>query len=237
MKKNDKQDLSLVDHLTELRTHLILSVLLFAVGTVTAFCFSEDLVNDMVSKAQTTKFVYLSPAELFTTYMQIALVAGLLLSLPFLLNRLWVFIKPGLYESEVKTIRIAISLGFVLFVAGMVFAYLIVLPMTLDFFARFQTGRIQSAVGFANYFDYVKKIVFSFALVFELPIVVVVLVTMRIFETAFLKKNRKYVLLIIVTVSALITPPDVVSQIMLSVPLMLLFELGIVLGTVIEKKH
>ncbi len=78
---------------------------------------------------------------------------------------------------------------------------------------------------------------FSFALVFELPIVVVVLVTMRIFETAFLKKNRKYVLLIIVTVSALITPPDVVSQIMLSVPMMLLFELGIVLGTVIEKKH
>ena len=237
MKKKDKQDLSLVGHLTELRKHLILSVILFTVVTLIAFYFSDVLVDDMVSKAKTTQFVYLSPAELFTSYMRIAVVAGLLVSLPFFLNRLWVFVKPGLYETEVKTIRIALLLGFILFIAGMVFAYMLVLPMSLDFFARFQTERVQSAVGFANYFDYVTKIVFSFALVFELPIVVVVLVSMRIFETAYLKKNRKYVLLIVVTIAAVITPPDVVSQVLLSVPMMLLFELGIFLGSIIEKKH
>ncbi len=237
MKKSKQQDLSLVGHLAELRKHLILSVILFTVVTLIAFYFSDVLVDDMVNKAKTTQFVYLSPAELFTSYMRIAIVAGLLVSLPFFLNRVWVFVRPGLYESEVRTVRIALVLGFFLFVIGMIFAYMVVLPMSLNFFARFQTERVQSAVGFANYFDYVTKIVFSFALVFELPIVVVVLVTMRIFETAYLRKNRKYVLLIVVTVAAVITPPDVVSQILLSVPMMLLFEFGIVLGAMVEKKQ
>ncbi|PKK40373.1 Twin-arginine translocation protein TatC [Clostridiaceae bacterium JG1575] len=230
-----KQD-TLVGHLSELRRQLMWSLLVFVAVTVAAFFFAEVLVLDMVSKAPNTRFVYLSPAELFTTYMRIAMVAGLLVSLPFFLNRIWAFIRPGLYPKEIRTLRWAVLLGVALFAAGLCFAYLIVLPMSLEFFARFQTPAIQSAVGFSNYFDYVTKMVFAFALVFELPILVVVLVRLGVVTTDFLKKNRKYVLLVVVVLSAILTPPDVLSQIMLSVPMMLLFELGIVLGRLGEKK-
>lgn len=236
MRKSDRPQQTLVGHLSELRLHLILSAVLFAVVTVVAFSFSDVLVNDLIAKAGNTRFVYLSPAELFTTYMRIATTAGLLVSLPFFLNRLWVFIRPGLLRKEIRIIRLAVVLGFGLFVLGLLFAYLVVVPMTLQFLARFQTSQIQSAVGFANYFSYVMNLVFAFALVFELPIAVVVLVSLGIFSTSYLKKNRKYVLLMVTVAAAVITPPDVVSQVLLAIPMMLLFEFGILLGALVEKR-
>lgn len=236
-KKKKEPDNSLVGHLSELRFHIILSLILFLAVTIAAFQFSDLLVSDMVTKSRHTQFVYLSPAELFITYMKIAVVAGLLVSLPFFLNRIWVFVKPGLLPREVLVIKIALVFSFLLFVLGMIFSYLIVLPMTLDFLARFQTENITAMIGFDNYFNYISQMVFSFALIFELPILVVVLVSLGIFSTSFLREKRKYVLLIIVILAAVITPPDVISQIMLAVPMMLLFEIGIMAGSWVEHRR
>ncbi len=237
MKTNDEKELTFVGHLAEFRKHLIVSIIVFFVVTLVTFNFADELVVDMVNKAENTQFVYLSPAELFTSYIKIAMVMGLVVSLPFLLNRLWVFVRPGLFDHERKAIRNALFMGLGLFLVGMVFAYEIVLPMSLKFFAGFQMPEVQSAVGFANYFDYVMGLVFAFGLVFELPILVVLLITIGVFETEFLKKNRKIVLLLVVIVAAIITPPDVISQILLAVPMMLLFELGIVLGKKVEERR
>ena len=235
-KRNETDALTIVDHLSEFRKHLITSLLVFAVVTVIAFNYADELVVDMVSKAENTQFVYLSPAELFTSYIKIALVMGLIVSLPFLLNRLWVFVRPGLFDHEKKAIRNALFLGLGLFIVGMIFAYMVVLPMSLRFFAEFQMPEVRSAVGFANYFGYVMGLVFAFGLVFEMPILVVLLVSLGIFKTDFLKKNRKYVLLIVLVVAAVITPPDVVSQILLAIPMMLLFEFGVAMGRRVEKR-
>lgn len=236
MKHKKPETNSLVGHLTELRRHIILSLVLFLVVSFAAFHFAEILVEDMISKSQHTSFVYLSPAELFSTYLKIALVAGLVVSLPFLLNRLWVFIKPGLYPKEIQVLRLALLLGFILFVAGLTFAYLVVLPISLDFLASFQIEKVQATISFASYFDYVMKMVFAFALVFEMPILVVILVALGVVNTTFLKKNRKYVFLLVLVVAAVVTPPDIVSQVLLTVPMMILFELGIILSRWLEKK-
>ncbi len=234
---NEEKNLTVVDHLAEFRKHLIWSVAVFIVVTVLAFQFADRLVVDLVSKAKNTQFVYLSPAELFTSYIRLAMLAGLLVSLPFFLYRLWVFVKPGLLTEEKSAIRNALLLGFGLFVVGIVFAYQVVLPMSLQFFAGFQLPEVQSSVGFANYFSYASTVVLAFGLVFELPILVVLLVRLGVFSTAFLAKNRKYVILIIFILSTIITPPDVVSQVLLGIPMIILFEFGILMGRGVEKRR
>lgn len=234
---NDEKNLTVVDHLAEFRKHLIWSIAVFLIVTLLSFQFADKLVLDLVSKAKNTQFVYLSPAELFTSYIRIAMAAGLLISLPFFLYRLWVFVKPGLLPAEKGAIRNALLLGFGLFIGGMVFAYEVVLPISLEFFAGFQMPEVRSSVGFANYFSYATSVVLAFGLVFELPILVVLLVRLGVVNTTFLAKNRKYVLLAVFVVAAVLTPPDVVSQILLGIPMMLLFELGIVMGRAVEKQR
>lgn len=234
---SENKNLTVVDHLTEFRKHLIWSVVVFLLVTIVTFQFADKLVVNLVSKAENTQFVYLSPAELFTSYIRIAMMAGLLISLPFFLYRLWVFVKPGLLPHEKGAIRNALLLGFGLFFVGLIFAYQVVLPMSLQFFAGFQMPEVRSSVGFANYFSYATSIVLSFGLVFELPILVVLLVRLGVVNTKFLVRNRKYVLLIVFVVAAVLTPPDMISQILLGIPMLLLFELGIVMGRGVEKQR
>lgn len=235
--KKDKQvDDSLVGHLTELRRHLIVTLGLFLLVVLLAFQYADVLVADLISKSIHTQFVYLSPAELFTTYMRSAMVAGLVVCLPFFLFRLWIFVKPGLLAKEIKVIAWALVAGFLLFVLGLLFAYLLVLPMTLNFLASFQTPGVKAAIGFSNYFNYVMNLVFSIALVFELPILIVLLVSLGILTPAVLTKNRKYALLAITILAAVITPPDVISQILLILPMVLLMEAGIFFSKVIYRR-
>lgn len=235
-KKKENDSLTVVGHLSEFRKHLLYSVLVFLAVSIVSFNYSEAIVTNLINKAKNTQFVYLSPAELFSSYIRLSLVMGLVVSLPYLLYRVWLFLRPGLYDTEKKAIRNSLALGLVLFLIGMVFAYEIVLPMSLRFFEGFQMPGVQSAVGFANYFSYVMNLVFAFGIVFELPIVVVLLTSLGVVKSDFLARHRKYVLLIVLIVAAVITPPDIVSQILLAIPMMLLFELGIRLGRNIERR-
>lgn len=236
MKKNDSKELTLVDHLDELRNHIIFVLLIFLVATVLSFNYADRIVDDMVSKAVDMQFVYLSPAELFTSYLRIAMLAGFAVALPFLLYRLWLFIKPGLYQKERTAIKSALATGFLLFLTGVVFAYEVVLPMSLQFFAEFQIESIQSAVGFANYFQYALSLVIAFGVVFELPIVVALIISLGIVEADTMRKNRKYIFIVVLIAASILTPPDVISQILLTVPMVLLFELGIFFGAKFQKE-
>lgn len=234
--KSKNNDETIVGHLTEVRMRLILSILAFLITTIVVFQYTEPLVNDLISKSSGMQFVFIEPAELFITFMKIAITGGLVVALPFLLFQLWMFIRPGLNKKERQALTIALTIGLLLFVLGMVFAYLLVLPMTTRFFMGFKLADIPPMISFSSYFNYALNIILSFGLAFEFPILMVMLAFVGIIRTSFLAKNRKYVLLIVLIVAAIITPPDVVSQVLLTIPLMLLFELGLIFSRLVEKK-
>lgn len=234
--KSKNNDETIVGHLTEVRMRLILSILAFLITTIVVFQYTEPLVNDLISKSSGMQFVFIEPAELFMTFIKIAITGGLVVAFPFLLFQLWMFISPGLKKKEKQALAIALTIGLLLFILGMIFAYLIVLPMTTNFFMGFKLADIPPMVSFSSYFNYALNIILSFGLAFEFPILMVMLAFVGIVKTSFLAKNRKYVLLIVLIVAAIITPPDVVSQVLLTIPLMVLFELGLIFSRLVEKK-
>lgn len=230
---SDKQ--TFIEHLAEFRKRIIYSIIALLFFTIFSFKFSQIIVKDMIAKAPNMNFVFLAPTELFMAYIKIALIGGIVLSLPVILYNIWLFLKPGLEIDDRTTIIGALFSGGILFVFGSIFGYLVILPITIEFFASFQIDEVLPMISFNNYLSFAISMILSFGIAFEIPILIVIIVKLRLVSTEFLKKNRKFVVIITLIASAIITPPDVVSQIMLAIPLLLLFEIGLLLGTRIEK--
>lgn len=237
MKKNSKTDQTIVGHLTEVRKRLIISILAFVITVIIVFQFTEPIVQDMISKSNGMNFVYIEPTELFITFIEISLISGLIVILPFLLFQLWLFIKPGLKKNEKTGLAIALTAGLFLFALGSLFAYFIVVPMTTMFFMGFRFSNIPPMISFRSYFTYILSIVISFGIAFEFPILIIILTSIGIMKSSFLARQRKYILLIVLVIAAIITPPDVVSQVLITIPLMILFEIGIFVGSRVEKRR
>ena len=170
-------------------------------------------------------------------YVRIAMIGGVVIAVPVIIYEIWRFIQPGLTKSEQKATLIVLALGLLLFCLGAVFSFKIVLPIVLVFFAGLDTsGTIQAMVSIENYISFMVTMLVTFGVVFELPIVTVLLTKVGILNPRFLSKNRKYVLLIILTVAAFITPPDVTSQVLVAGPMYVLFEFSLVLCKILFKK-
>lgn len=227
---------TLVQHLGELRKRLIYSMIWLAGFAIVTYNFSEIIVKDMVKKAPDMTFVFIAPAELFMVYIKIALIGAVVLSLPFILYNVWMFLSPGLEKDEKSIIMAALLSGGILFALGSVFGYMITLPLTIKFFSDFSIAEVQSMISFSNYLSFAITMVLSFGLIFELPIFMVILVQFGIVKTSFLKTNRKMMIIIIFVLAAILTPPDVISQTLLALPMLLLFEIGIFLSTIVEKR-
>lgn len=229
-------NLSLIDHLDELRKRLIYSIIWLAVFTVFAYNYSDVVVRDMVNKAPDMNFVFIAPAELFMAYIKISLICAVALSLPFILYNVWMFLSPGLEKNEKRVILIALFSGGILFILGALFGYMVTLPISLKFFGDFSIAEVQAMISFNNYLSFASTLVLAFGIVFELPILMVLLVQFNVIKTSFLKKNRKVMVLVIFVFAAILTPPDVVSQTLLALPMMLLFEVGIFFSNIAEKR-
>lgn len=226
---------TVVQHLTELRKRLIYSILCLFIFFIFSYNFSDVIVKDMVNKAPDINFVFIAPAELFMSYLKIALIGALILGLPFILYNIWMFLSPGLEKNEKKIIITSLFTGGILFLLGVLFGYFITLPLTIKFFADFQIEEVQAMISFSNYLSFSMAMVFSFGIIFEVPILMIVVVQLGLVNTEFLKKNRKIAVLIVFVVAAILTPPDVVSQVLLAIPMLLLFEIGIFLAKIVEK--
>ncbi len=229
-------NLSLIDHLDELRKRLIYSIIWLAVFTIFAYNYSDVVVRDMVNKAPDMNFVFIAPAELFMAYIKISLICAVALSLPFILYNVWMFLSPGLEKNEKRVILIALFSGGILFILGALFGYMVTLPISLKFFGDFSIAEVQAMISFNNYLSFASTLVLAFGIVFELPILMVLLVQFNVIKTSFLKKNRKVMVLVIFVFAAILTPPDVVSQTLLALPMMLLFEVGIFFSNIAEKR-
>ena len=224
--------MSLTDHLAELRTCLIVSVIAIIAGFAISFYFSEDLLKaltDLISSDQKHSFVFLSPAEALWANFKIALFSGIFIAMPVFMYQLWRFISPGFMENERKYALPFLITGIVSFVIGLLFCYFIVLRYALTFLFTYKTANLVPMISIGSYFDFVMKFMLAFGLIFELPIAIIFLTKTGILTVKFLTKNRKYAILINFIVSAILTPtPDIFNQLFMAVPLIALYELGII---------
>lgn len=216
------------DHLKELRGSLIRSGSALFVSASTAFFFSDHLLT-LLKRPLSARLVFLSPAEVFITDIKMALYAGLALAMPIILYESWRFVSPGLFQKERRSIYPFFIFGSISFYAGMAFCYFLALPFALQFLVSYGQQRgIAPAISVALYVDFNLKFLFSFGLIFELPVVMALLSKTGILTVPFLVHNRKYAIIAAFFIAAVLTPtPDIFNQCIMAIPLILLYEIGI----------
>ena len=234
--KNSEQNLTLVGHLTELRKRLIYCLIVLLVAVFVCFDFSDDFVRSVINIVPDTNFIYIAPAELFMSYLKMSIIGGFVISAPFILYQIWSFVSPALDLKEKRYLKASLYIGAAFFIIGIIFSYLIVAPTLVSFFHGFQSDATEAAISFKNYVTFVLSTLLSFGVIFELPILMVLLTKFNIVKINFLKQNRRYFILVIFIVAAFLTPPDIISQTLLAIPMLLLFEIGILLSMLVKNK-
>ena len=236
--KKDDKAMTVAGHLNELRSRLFWSVLVFVALSVVSFIFIQRFVDIALALSPEFDFVYLSPSELVTSYMKLALVLGLVFSSPFILWQIWAFVSPGLTREESRSALSAIVAGFVFFLVGALFCFFVILPITLQFFYNFNGSLdITANISFNNYMSFILGMLVAFGVVFEMPVLCYLLARLGLVGPKVLAAGRKYAILLIFILAAIITPPDVVSQIMTAVPMICLYELSIFVSRVAYRKR
>jgi sec-independent protein translocase protein TatC len=182
------------------------------------------------------KMIFTGLPEAFFTYLKVSLLAGIILATPVLFYQFWMFVSPGLYRNEKKYLLPVVILSLFFFVIGASFGYFIVFPYGFQFFLGFATDTIQAMPSMKEYLSFASKMLLAFGFVFELPLVLTFMARMGLVTVPFLKKNRKYALLLFFVGAALITPPDVITQIMMALPLMVLYEISIIGARIFGRK-
>jgi sec-independent protein translocase protein TatC len=226
-RRDPDRTLSYAEHLSELRRRLLVSALAVVAASVAAYSFRDALVDLVRRPVADVPFVFLDPPELFLANIKIAVLAGLVIAAPFIFFQIWMFVRPGLKTGERITVGLAILFGTLFFAAGALFGYLVVLPMTLRFFLQYETGAIRASLSFGRYVGFLTSLLLAFGIAFELPMLVLVLARLGIVDARRLARWRKYALLAILIVAAILTPPDVVSQLLLAGPMLVLYEISI----------
>ncbi len=253
------EKMPLTEHLGDLRKRIVTSLVALLVAFVAAFSYSEDIfkllmfplrynldfsVQNMyvhfipIDKLQNTKLIFLGPAEALWMNIKISFVAGLIFSLPVIFHQLWKFISPGLLQREKKYILPFIFFSTGLFLFGASFCFFIVLPYAMGFLLTYKVGDfLMPMLSVGQYVDFCLKFILAFGIVFELPIIIIFLTKTGIVTTKTLAKNRKYAVLIAFILAALLTPtPDAFNQILMAVPIILLYEIGIWISPLFARK-
>ncbi|GAB1431376.1 twin-arginine translocase subunit TatC [Spirochaetota bacterium] len=224
-------------HVIELRRRLLLSAAALLVCSVAVFSFIEPAAKYIMAQAGNLSFVYLSPPELFMGYVRLALIAGAVLSSPLILFQLWLFVRPGLEKHERRNLFWSLVFGLIFFACGGAFSFFVIIPFCLRFFLQYQNEAVKALFSFNEYLSFVLTMVFSFGLAFELPVVSSLLASLGIITGTGMARVRGISVLLIFIVAAIITPPDVVSQVLLAVPMVILFELAVILAKGQEKRR
>lgn len=235
--KKTSEELTLVGHLSELRKRIIISALTLIVFSFIGYYFAESIAKNIVGRAPDMEFVYISPSELMLSYIRIAIFCGLTIGAPIILSQIWLFVSPGLEKSQRRYVVTTLLLGGGFFIVGAVFSYIVVLPLIFKFFAGFQMSEIKATISFSNYLNFIISILLAFGVVFELPIIMYLFSRLGLLKVEFFTRNRKYMILIIFFVAAVLTPPDIVSQVLLAIPMLGLYEIGIVLSKIGQKNR
>jgi sec-independent protein translocase protein TatC len=261
----EEREMSFWEHLEELRWHLVRSIIAVVLLAIVAFIFKDFIFNKVILAPMrqdflTTRllcafseFVGVSALCLdnskleiinirmsgqFLTHMYISIMAGIIVGFPYILHEIWRFIEPALKQNERKYSGGAVLVCSLLFLIGVLFSYFLIVPLTINFLGTYQVSEaVANNVSLSSYISTVVSVSLSVGIVFELPVFVFFLTRVGILTPDFLKKNRKYTIVILLILSAIITPPDVFSQIMVVIPLMGLYELSIVIARRVHKRQ
>lgn len=227
------------DHVDELRNTLIQMALLLIPVTVIAWFFTPDLMTILTApyyRASDAGLIFIQPMEGFVTRLRIAMLSALLVTVPFLVYRFWMFLIRALYRHERRHVLSVLFFTIISFYAGVVFAYY-VLPYSTEFFLSFATGMVENRWAFSQYLSYVIRIMLAFGIVFELPLVIALLAALKLVDANMLKKRRRHAILLFFVLAAIITPPDLFTQIMLAVPLVILYEISILVAAMLNRRQ
>jgi len=223
--------MTFLEHLEELRWRLIKSFAAVFVGAVITFFFVDKIIEILVRPTQLIDHPFslqvLTVQGMFMVKWGLAFVGGVVLAIPVLTYQLWKFIAPGLYATERRYVYPVIIFTYFSFVVGIVFAYFVIIPFSLNFFSSMGYGDIQNNVSIKYYLSFMTWIMLGTGLIFELPIASYLLAVIGLLTPKFMREYRRHAIVIIMILSAIITPPDPVSMIVMTIPLMCLYEISI----------
>ncbi len=231
------KELSLMQHLGELRNRLMVSCFAILVTTGIAFVFAKDIILLLEAPAHLNKpLQIISPTEGFTTYMRVALFTGIALAMPIILYEIYAYIDPALRPNERRFIVLLGPFVLLLFVGGMAFCYFLLLPSAINFLFTFASDVFEAAPRASEYISFVTTFILGVGLVFEMPVIIFGVTTVGLVKRSWLGKQRRYVVLLVFVLGAIITPtPDPFNQTLVAVPMYLLFELGLLLSYIAER--
>ncbi len=224
-------EMSLMDHLRELRRRLLSSLAVLVLFTIAAFVFHEHifhLVTLPLKDMGDIQLQVLSPVEMFVTYLKLAALAAVFATMPWILVQIWLFVAPGLYKRERRWLAPFAILGSLFFIAGGAFAYFVVLPTAFPQLAAMNPDEVLANYRVSEYVSFVILLLLAFGFVFELPLGMWILAVAGLVSPAAFSKGRGIFVVVATVVGALLTPPDPITQVMMAVPLILFFELGII---------
>jgi len=239
-----------VEHLSELRSRLIKSITFLFIFFIICYFFAENIYaflitpyadavkDDEVSR----RLIFTALHETFITYLKVAFFTAMFISSPILLTQIWKFIAPGLYQNEKRALLPYLIATPTLFLLGGMLVYYLIMPLAIKFFLSFESTAqisglpIQLEAKVNEYMSLIMRLIFAFGISFQLPVLLSLLARVGFVDSEYLKKKRKYVVVIIFAVAAILTPPDPITQIGLGIPLLILYELSILSVKIIEKK-
>ena len=225
------KELSLVQHLSEFRDRLMVACIAIAITTAISFLFTTDIIKLLLVPAGVSKLVALSPTENFTTYFRVALFSGFALAMPVILYEIYAYIDPALHPSERRFALTAGPFVLLLFVGGMLFCYLVLLPNALRFLLNFGSEVIDNQLRASEYLSFVTLFIVGMGVVFEMPVLIFALIKIGVVQRSWLTSKRRYIFLLSFVVAAVVTPtPDPFNQSLVAIPIYLLFELGLLLA-------
>ena len=223
------QDGSFWDHLEELRQRLLIILGVLAVSTLGTFLISRTLMELVVSRGPAT-LLALAPSEALVAHLKLSLIAGMLISSPVIFVQLWRFIAPGLLEKERRFAIAAALVCTLLFLGGALFSWFLMLRPVISVFQSFEGGRIQGGWSVSNYIGFLGRFVLVFGAAFQLPVLILLLTRMGIISPSTISRYRRHVIIGLLVTGAILTPPDPLTQVLLALPLYVLFELSVLLA-------
>lgn len=237
-------EMPFLDHLEELRWRLIYSLIAIVLGAIVGFFVVDHfnvlgiLIQPIEPFLHGSKLKYLSPTEPFFLTLKLALLVGLLLALPVVVYQVWAFLAPALLPSERRVIVPSLYFGLALFLTGVAMAYYLVLPVTLRFTMGFQTEALEQAIVVGEYLSVVTRLLLAFGVVFELPVVILILSVLGVVTPEFLAAKRRHAIVAVTILASLLTPGDVLTAtVLMMAPLILLYEMSIVLSRLVARRR
>ena len=235
VKENQDGEMPLSGHLQEFRSRLIICLVVVAAASGVSYNFVEEII-DIIS-APAGKLYFLNPAEVFFSYIQVAVCTGVLVTLPIICYEIWGFVRPALMPSERAAVFWLIPTAVLLFYAGLAFSYYAVFPAAVLFFMGFATASLQPMFSLSSYLSFFIAFMLPFGVVFELPLVLFFLAKMGLITSAFLKSKRRVLIVVAFIFAAVVSPTtDVFTQVMIAVPMIVLYEASILLVRFILRK-